>query len=486
MKILANMKKSLKNLKIIVPFLLVLLFSNDAFCQEPTLSDMITGNWKGRLEFGSAKLTLVLKITLTQDNIMKAWLDSPDQGAKDIEVTSITVNGDSLIFYSAPVRGRYQGQWDKASQAINGIWNQSGMDIPLVMVKTDSVPEYKRPQEPKPPFPYKSEEISFTNQNGKIRLAGTLTLPEGKGPFPACILVSGSGPQNRDEELLGHKPFMVIADYLTRKGYAVLRYDDRGIGASGGTYHTATTLDMATDAKAAFDFLRNDERLISSKIGFIGHSEGGIIASVVATQNLATSFIILLAGPSVVGEEIILAQQELISKAAGVDEKEIKSGLQLNKEIYSVIKKTKDTLQAAQKLTEILNRESSSLGTLNRMDEKTRAVFISEQVKSVNSPWFRAFLTLDPSQYLEQVRCPVLAFYGEKDLQVPPSVNVKPLKKALAKAGNSDYEVLELAGLNHLFQKSATGLPGEYGQLEETFSPKVLEIISAWLALKTK
>lgn len=480
------MKIFLNNCKKLLLLPLMLIFTLTTFCQQSEFANKVEGIWQGKLETGAIKLTLVLKIKSDTNHALIATMDSPDQGVKDIGITTIRVKDDSLNFTSAPVKGSYSGKWDKQSQKILGEWSQSGMKFVLNLEKTDKISAYNRPQEPKQPYPYKSEEVSFKNQNGGFKLAGTLTLPEGKGPFPACILVSGSGPQNRDEEILGHKPFLLLADYLTKKGFAVLRYDDRGIASSGGNFQTATTLDFATDAKAAFDFLRNDSRISSSKIGFIGHSEGGVIAPIVATQNLATAFIILLAAPSIPGEDILYSQQQLISKASGIDDNKIKEALKINREIFGVLKKVADTTAAALKIASIIEKDAANSDDTKKMDKETLKKYIDSQVKTLNSPWFRTFLTLDPARYLEQVRCPVLAIYGEKDLQVPPSENVKPLKKALAKAGNSDYQVLEMPGLNHLFQASKTGSPDEYSQIEETISPKVLEIIAAWLSLKTK
>ncbi|MCX6273539.1 MAG: alpha/beta hydrolase [Bacteroidetes bacterium] len=421
----------------------------------------------------------------TPEQGWSATMDSPDQGAKDLEVNTIQVNVDSLYLTSNKLKAGYRGRWNAGDQKIKGIWKQGGVEIPLDLIKTDKAPEVYRPQEPKPPFPYTAEEVTFKNQFGGIKLAGTLTLPNGHGPFPAVILVSGSGPQNRDEELLGHKPFLVIADFLTRKGFAVLRYDDRGTGSSQGTYASSTTLDFATDAKAAFDFLRSDSRIIPSKIGIIGHSEGGIIAPIVASQNLATAFIIMLAGPSLPGEEILCLQQELIARASGMPDKEINEKVRLNKKIFSIVIHEKDTATARKKITALLEKETLKPGEGSKDAAQAKAT-INLLVNQVLSPWVKAFLTLDPAMYLQVVRCPVLALYGEKDLQVPSKDNIKPMKKALAKAGNSDYEVLELEGLNHLFQNAKTGSPDEYSQISETISPKVLDILAAWLKLKTK
>ncbi len=451
-----------------------------AWSQVP--AEVISGNWKGSLVFGKSRLTVVFRFVSDPDMGLKVLMDSPDQGAEGILVEGVRLEGDSVILESSAVKGIFRGKYFASDTVISGTWSQSGLSLPLRLQKTGEDLSLRRPQEPKPPFPYQTEEVTFRNQFGGIMLQGSLTIPEGSGPFPACILVSGSGPQDRDESLLGHKPFLVIADHLSRNGIAVFRYDDRGCGASGGVFESATTLDFATDARAAFDHLRNDSRVIPSRIGFAGHSEGGLIAAIVAGQNLATAFVILLAGPALPGDALLLQQTRLIAEAMGSDSKQIKEAEKTNREIFSILKKTPDTAAAAVKIRKILQEnltdaESREAGT---------AAYIEAQLSQLNAPWFRTFLTLDPVPYLSLIQCPVLALYGSKDLQVPPADNIKALKKALEKANNSDHEIVTLAGLNHLFQTAGTGSPEEYGKIEETISPKVLDIITAWLKQKTR
>ena len=337
-----------------------------------------------------------------------------------------------------------------------------------------------RPQEPKPPFPYRSEEVTFKNNAAGIVLAGTLTLPEKDGRYPVAVLITGSGPQNRDEALMGHKPFLVLADWLTRQGIAVLRYDDRGVAKSGGDINPATTFDFATDAEAALEFLKNRKEIDSTKIGFIGHSEGGIIAPIIASRRHDVAFVVLMAGPGITGEQILLLQPALISKAEGQDEKSINANNKLSRDIYSVLKKNHDNAIAEKKLRRLIadsDKKNARDTSYHRLSEQE----IKGQIKSLTSPWFRCFLTLNPEEFLSKVTCPLLAIAGSLDLQVPPEEDLHAIEKAMIFAGNSHYRVEEFPGLNHLFQHATTGSPAEYPKIEETISPEVLDMIGKWI-----
>jgi fermentation-respiration switch protein FrsA (DUF1100 family) len=354
------------------------------------------------------------------------------------------------------------------------------MSFPLILTGHGKRTILNRPQEPKPPFPYLSEEVIFPGHEAGVELAGTLTMPEATGPFPAVILITGSGPQNRDEELLGHKPFLVLADYLTRQGIAVLRYDDRGTAKSTGEFKTATSLDFATDASAALDYLKDRGEIDSTRIGFIGHSEGGLIAPMVASVRPDVAFIILMAGPGITGEQILLLQSELILKAEGTDEQTIRESDKTNREIYSVLKKNSDNAKAGQKIRAVLTGYNKKHSKDENHPEISEAE-INNQVETLTSPWFRTFLTLDPEDYLSKVICPLLAINGSLDLQVPPRENLQGIEKALIFGGNSNYMLEELPGLNHLFQTATTGSPTEYGKIDETISPVVLELMRKWI-----
>ena len=339
-----------------------------------------------------------------------------------------------------------------------------------------------RPQEPKPPFPYRTEEVTFTNSAERFDLAGTLTLPEGQGPFPAVVLITGSGPQDRDETLMGHKPFLVLADHLTRNGIAVLRYDDRGVGKSRGNMMNATSMSLSYDAEAAVKYLLTRPEINKKMIGLAGHSEGGLIAPMVASRNSTVAFIVSLAGPGVSGNDIILRQTRDIQAASGLPEKDIDETIRTNGKLFEMVMAEADQRKMAKNAMEWYNKELDAKG-VTPDERKTMMAQFTQALVSVNSPWFRYFLAANPADYWSKVKVPVLALNGEKDLQVSAEVNLPVIKAALKKAKNKRVTVKSMPGLNHLFQHCTTGSPAEYASIEETFSPEALQIITDWIKL---
>ena len=436
--------------------------------------------WAGKLNVNGMELTLVLNTLRVSPDSLTATLDSPDQGAKGIPVSRISITDDSLKFTVNNLMARFGGRFSAGKDTLAGLFVQAGYKIPLILAAQKEAFRLTRPQEPKPPFSYDVEEVIVRNLKDSIELSGTLTLPRGDGPFPAIVLVTGSGAQNRDEEIFGHKPFLLLADRLTSLGFAVLRYDDRGTGKSTGNFGTATTLDFATDAISAIRFLKGRKEIDTVRIGILGHSEGALVAEIVAAEGRDAAFIVLLAGPALTGEEIIRLQSELIARTNGVPEELIRTNLELNKQIFSVVKKTSDNRKAAARIRKILeDYEKKSSGK-----EEAKAApqsQIDAQIRTVTSPWFRVFLTLDPMRYIERIKCPVLALYGGLDLQVPPAENMKAMESGLLIAGNDQYTVDYVPGVNHMFQTATTGSPSEYGAIEETISPVVLEMVGNWL-----
>ncbi len=460
--------------------LTALLFVFQSLSGQNTIDNKsVTGSWMGKINTGAISLRVVFNLSITGNDSLIATLDSPDQGAKDIKLGRVTLAGDSLKISAALLRAEYKGAI-RNDTLIEGTWTQAGATFPLILTKLKNVFTLDRPQEPRPPYPYKSEDITFNNSKFNITLAGTLTIPEGKGPFPAAILITGSGPQNRNEELMGHKPFLVIADYLTRHGIAVLRYDDRGVGKSQGNYLSATSADLATDADAAFDFLKEVPDINPGEIGLIGHSEGGLIAPIVASTNHSIAFIVSLAGPGINGEKIIIRQAEDISRLMGISEKMIKENMETNKKLYEVLKKEKDNKLAEEKIIalyrEILRKEKKPDEEIQKNVTKLKASFGESSYT-----WFRYFITTDPSVFWKKVKCPVLALDGEKDLQVSAAQNLPAIEKALRSSGNNKVKTVLLPDLNHLFQHCKTGLPSEYSNISETFSPEALKIITDWI-----
>lgn len=475
------MKKVLLLIAIVLPLLHAPLSG-----QSQPLDTVIIGKWLGTLDFGTAKLRIVFRILPDTGKGVTAFLDSPDQGAKDIPVPGVSFENDSLTLLIPLIGGSYGGRLDRTTMVMNGVWKQAGNEFPLDLEKTTEQTDLARPQEPKPPFPYEILEFSFFNEKDSVYLAATLTMPKTDKPVPAVVLVTGSGPQDRDESLVGHRPFWILADYLTRQGIAVLRYDDRGFGKSTGDFASATTIDFATDAGAAVSFLKTRKNIDASKIGIIGHSEGGIVAPLTAAGNPDVAYIVLIAGPAVTGKDIIMLQSELISRAEGGDETEIQKSLKFQSRLFSILESEPDSAKAHELLLADYRQYMDSLPDSLKSDETVSTQQRDQALKTINNPWFRFFLFYDPIPTLNQVRCPVLAIYGEKDLQVPPVQNAKVMEDALKAQGVAESKVVVLPGLNHLMQKTETGAISEYGKIEETINPSALQVISEWLLHVTR
>ena len=459
-------------------FAIGILIANVLFGQN------ITGQWNGVLKVQGTQLRIVFNINKTETGF-SSTMDSPDQEAKGIPVTSTSFENQTLKLTVANLSVEYQGTLDK-DNVIVGNFKQRGMSFPLNLSK-EMVEKEKltRPQEPKKPYPYYEEEVTFENAKADIQLAGTLTLPSKEGSFPAVVLITGSGPQNRDEEVMGHKPFLVLADFLTKNGIAVLRYDDRGIAASKGNFTTATSLDFASDVEAGVAFLKTRKEINKKKIGLIGHSEGGIIAPMVANSSKDVAFIVLLAGTGIPGDQLLLMQQELIGKVSGMNESDLKQAKAVNVGAYEIIAKNQSAEQLKIELTKYIKKALTEINNSMKPEGINEDDFVKLQVDQMISPWMIFFLKYNPAIALEKVKCPVLAINGEKDLQVPPKENLEAIKKALAKGGNKKVTAIELPGLNHLFQECKTGSPAEYATIEQTFSPTALTEILKWIQLQT-
>jgi hypothetical protein len=448
----------------------------------------LEGDWSGLLRVGATSLRIVFHVTAAGTQY-SATMDSPDQGARGIPVSAVRIDGRNVAFEVAAIGGKYSGTLNETG-ALEGTWKQSGQSLPLNLERQSAQTPQKPAAasgEPSPPFPYIVKNVEFSDEKAGIQLAGTLTYPKGKGPFPGVVLVSGSGLQNRDEEILGHKPFLVLADYLTRRGIAVLRYDDRGAGGSKGSFQSATTFDFADDAQAAVDFLARQTGIDAHHIGVIGHSEGAIVASILAargaedTQDAKVAFIVLLGGPGVRGDELLLMQNAALGRASGLSESQIAQANKINRELYSIAMSEGDVSTLRKKIVDTMNGVIESTPSLTAQQKEAQKAQVEAQADQLLSPWIRTFLSLDPSEYLRRVQVPVLALDGSKDLQVPAKENLAAISAALNAAGNHSATMTELEGLNHLFQHANSGLPSEYGEIEETFAPEALKQIGDWI-----
>jgi len=444
----------------------------------------LEGAWSGKLKTPSVEIELVFRFTITEADSIKATLDSPDQGAFDIPCGEVTLQADTVFVDIPVVQGSYRGGFSSDS-LISGTFTQMGHKNALSVKKGAKPVVHNRPQEPMPPYPYREEEVMFMNTVENFSLAGTLTLPQGDGPFPAVVLISGSGQQDRDESIYMHKPFKVLADHLTRNGIAVLRYDDRGMGKSKGSIIKATSMSFADDAEAAVTYLIERPEINSRKIGLAGHSEGGLIAPIVASRNRNIAFIVSLAGPGVKGYDIILRQSEDIMRASGVAQAEIDETLAANSRLFSMLINEPDQRKFSKDAMEWYGRELDNKG-LTQDERKQKMAEFTRGLISANNPWMRYFIATDPAPFWSQVKCPVLALNGGKDLQVSQEINLPAIKTALQNGGNRKVKTVMLPDLNHLFQHSETGSPDEYIRIEETFSPEVMELMTAWIKKTVK
>jgi pimeloyl-ACP methyl ester carboxylesterase len=424
------------------------------------------GDWYGTLNAG---VSLPLVFHIKPDG--SATIDSPAQGAKDLPAKAV-MTGRSLSLTMLQPPAVFEAELSADDASLAGQWRQNGASLPLILTR-NAPAAAKRPQTPVPPFPYRAEEVAYVNPVSKLKLAGTLTLPPGKGPFPVALLITGSGAQDRDETILGHKPFAVLADALTRKGVAVLRVDDRGVGGSQAGSPGDTSASFATDVEAGVAFLRGRSDIDPARVGLIGHSEGGLIAPMVAARDPKIAFVVLMAAPGVDGQTLILSQNRIIAQASGMPADRLDAAQAQNKLFFDAVRTAPDDATALARLNVLLQKPGTP------MDPGTVA-----QVRGLATPWWRYFLASQPATVLRQVKAPILAIGGAKDLQVPAAENLEAIRAATA--GNPDATTRDLRGLNHLFQMSETGLPAEYSRIEQTINPAALELVVDWTAAHAK
>jgi uncharacterized protein len=459
-------------------FSLIYIFLS--FCFSSFSQDLI-GDWYGFLENNGTKLKIVFHVE-KKGGILTGSMDSPDQGVYGLKLNFVNKKENKVLFDMSSYGIKYEG--NQKNDSILGKFIQGSYisDLNLKKSEQEIAKTPNRPQEPKGPFFYKQKEVTFTNSVDSVTLAGTLTMPRGKGPFPAVVLVSGSGPQNRDEEILNHKPFWVIADFLTRNGFAVLRYDDRGVGKSTGNFQSATTSNFAYDAQAAFTYLKNLAKIDTKKIGIIGHSEGGMIAPMVAASDTQVRFIVLLAGPGIPISELMLKQTEVSARFAGISEEEIAISQELNRKFYDILLNYENIDTIKTKIETIVNWHVKSMSP--ELSQQILAE-LPTITQTMTSPWFRYFINFNPEHYLKQINCPVLALNGTKDCQVSAVENLEGIRNSVKVTNNQNVYTYLMPDLNHLFQKCETGSVDEYAIIEETFSLEVMEIIRDWIK-KTK
>lgn len=455
--------------------LLLIILSLNSYAQD------ISGSWSGILKFNGQSIPVIFNIAKTSAGY-QSTMDSPAQGAKGIQVDKTEFENTLLSIEVLQAGIKYEAAYLSDSSLFRGKFKQGGLDLPLELRRASSVQEVRRPQDPRS-FPYRQEELSFRNTKAGITLSGTLTSPPGAFD-KLVILISGSGPQDRNSEIkaFNHRPFLVWSDWLSLHGVAVFRFDERGVAKSGGNFQTATTADFAEDVEAAVDFLKSKPALKHIKIGLLGHSEGGMIAPMLAAKDSRISFLVLLAAPGVPFKDLLMKQQTDIALSNGIPQSKIDQGYKSNKAIFDSFMQYKDLDSAAfsAKLTPLLRSAFTSPEALSLSPEQKDAAIKNTLIQH-NNRWFRYAMNFSPLPYLERVSCPVLALNGTLDLQVSAKENLAGIRKALLKAKNKNHQEIEIPGLNHLFQRAKTGNPLEYARIEETVNPEVMQKVTDWL-----
>jgi pimeloyl-ACP methyl ester carboxylesterase len=458
------------------------------FCvTQPSLfaqsQSKLTGTWEGKINVGvPLRIVFHFKDSL---GFLTGTTDSPDQGIKGIACSNVMIRNDSLLLDVPEFKGKYAGKFVNDTTISGKLIQGPGIDLTVVKVNKASV--VLRSQTPRPPFNYITEDVKYFNPDKTIQYGASITIPKGKGPFPAILLISGSGAQNRDGEVFEHKPFAVIADYFTNRGYIVLRVDDRGVGETTGNISNVTTADFAEDANSSLDYLKKRKEANSKQLGMIGHSEGGMIAPMLASKRKDISFIILLAAPGEKIPKLMEDQNKAILLSRGFTKEAADAYGNLYHDMIPVITNAKTIEEAETNLIPVINAWKKTttkgivIGTTGISNDSTQNLFVQAFASSLGTPWYKYFLKFDPQPYLSKLSCRVLALNGDKDLQVISVPNLAAIKAALEKSNSPGYEVKEVAGVNHLFQSCKKCTLVEYAQLEESFSPEVLKIMEGWL-----
>jgi pimeloyl-ACP methyl ester carboxylesterase len=467
-------------LSILVPPLVV-MGQPPANGQQPSVSGkVLTGNWQGSLKLAPGiELRVIFEIASTPSGDLQGSMVSVDQGNTRTAISAIVVKADEVHLEFKQNGGAFDGKLNADGAQLIGQWKQSVLTLPLTLIRVAKPTALNRPQEPKKPYPYIEEEVTVPNATAGIKLAGTLTLPRGRGPHPAVVLITGSGPQDRDEAVMGHRPFLVLADYLTRQGLAVLRCDDRGAGRSTGDFAKAVEVDFVEDALSAVTYLRTRTEIDPQHIGLIGHSEGAIVASQAAVRSSQIAFIVMLAGPGVPMQQLLARQGHDIAASKGWGEDLLSAYDRVTQQTFRLVKEEEDPVIFASKLRELYQREIAKLTDEQRRASGWNDGVMDLQIRFWQSPWIRQLVKYDPRPTLVTVRCPVLAVNGENDIQVAAQENLDAIRTALTSGGNTSVTTLQLPGLNHLFQKCEKRSV-EYGQIENTFDSSALKVISEW------
>lgn len=461
----------------------MLLFSIKTFGQIEY--QKLDGSWQGYIV--SEKDTIVLVFDVDSELKTPVLMTFPDFAMQDVRPQGMRFANDTLQLSISSLAARIQVVY-KDKNKMNGFWiaTHPKDTLSLQMQKTNHPLRIHRPQTPKEPFPYSSEIITIQNKKAKVSIEGTLTLPQGEGPFSCVILISGSGPQDRNSEILMHPSFWVIADYLTRHGIAVFRYDERGVGKSTGNFSASTSYDFADDLLIVFRNLQKNKKLNKNQIGVAGHSEGGLVGAMVAAKNKNISFYISLAGPAVRGSEILLEQSKQLFIVSGKEKEYVEFEYAFRKKIFDLFHSISDSRKFAEAMRDYFEKSMVEIGEEKSKEHNISKAFAEMWIMQLSSPWMKEFMSIEPANYLKKIKCPVLVMLGEKDFQVPYYQNLPVYEKVFSESKHPNYTLLKILQLNHLFQTANTGSISEYGRIEETFSPIALEAMKDWILKTTK
>jgi len=460
-------------MKTIISIILISILSIvSAFSQE------ISGDWSGKAKRGDKEITFVFNIKQEGANY-SSIMNVPTFRISGIKPAVTTFTNGKLTINGSNLGMSYVAEFNNELQQFEGTYKEGGIEMVLNLKKgAVKIADQRRPQEPAKAYPYYEEEVMFQNKEANITLTGTLTLPNKEGKFPVVILISGSGPQDRDETFMGHKPFLVLADHLTKQGIGVLRFDDRGHGESTGDFSSATTEDFSKDVLSAIAYLKIRKEIDKKNIGLIGHSEGGIIAPLVANNSKNVAFIVLLASTGISGAELSVMQSKTLRQFPVKDEKAYEENA---RKVIAIVTSSKSEQEIKTELTAHYNAFIRPILKDLNVPEKNIDAFISNQVNTSIKPWSRYFLQYNPADEIEKLQIPVLSLNGSKDTQVNAKINQNGIRQALIKGGNKDYKIIELENLNHFFQECETGKMDEYRKIEQTFSPVALKEVSSWV-----
>ncbi len=443
----------------------------------------ILGYWSGKLKMLSIELDFQINVTKTNKSL-NGFISIPTQKVNEFKLPVFTYKKNQIHFELPSSAGTANFDGKLKTDSINGSLLQAGMKGTFSLVKTTKPIVQNQPTEQiDEPIPYFKDDVAF--KNGRVLLTGTLTTPKAEGKFPAIILLTGNGPQDRDEDIFGFKIFKIIADYLTRKGFAVLRYDDRGVGGSTGNTMQSTTEDFSNDALAAIEFLKKQSNIDRTKIGLLGHSEGSQIAELASVNSKDVSFIVLISGNGVDGGKALIEQQKLILKASGVSDSLIAQNLALQNKINYALNNDIDISSLQKEIKTFAEKDYEAFSKEVKNSIQNKEAYINSNVQSqitvFNNPWFRFYVKYDPIPTLEKIRIPVLMLFGELDLQFPPSLNKQKMEDALTIAGNKNFKSIVFPKANHLYQEAKIGSPTEYSGLKREFVPGFLDAIGDWV-----